>query len=394
MNVVMLTSDFLPNIGGIASHIFYLSQAMMRLGHRVTVVHVMEKDGVPGLRHTHVAGVPVVEVSCRRPGTVVGRQIAFVRAAGEGVAAARALLGRVDVIHQHDNRPSFLPDGTGWGSKKGAPPWIWTNHSSWFLKAYRSAVLRQVVRLLHGSVNGIITVSSEIHEKTRRLFPRTPTTFIPNGVDTSLFHPDRDVRREALGLDGEAFVVLCPRRMVPKNGVIYLARAVGKVLRELPEANIQFVFLGDAPASNTDAAYVSRIKAVLAPFAKTGRVVFLGNVPWYRMPEVNAAADLIVIPSLIEAVSLSALEAMAMARSVVATNIGGLRDVIRHGENGILVEPARPDELAGAIVELYRNAGLRARIGRRGLETVRRGFTWDVIAKRTVDFYDRCRGLG
>lgn len=390
----MLTSDFLPDIGGIASHIFYLSQAMMRSGHRVAVVHVMEKDGVTGLRQTYIAGVPVLEVAYRRPRTVVGRQIRFVRAAGEGVVAARTLFGRVDVIHQHDNRPSFLPDGTGWRPKRDAPLWIWTNHSSWFLRAYDSVVLRQVVRLLHRSVNGIITVSSEIHKKTRHLFPRTYTTFIPNGVDTSLFHPERDVRRDELGLDPDAFVVLCPRRMVPKNGVIYLAQAVEMVLRELPEENIQFVFLGDAPASNTDAAYASRVKAVLAPFAKTGRVVFLGNVPWYRMPEVNAAADLIVIPSLIEAVSLSALEAMATARPVVATNIGGLRDVIRHGENGILVKPGCPDKLAGAIVELYRNAGLRVQIRQQGLETVRLGFTWDVIAKRTVDFYDQCRELG
>lgn len=389
----MLTSDFLPNIGGIASHIFYLSQAMISLGHRVTVVHVVERDGQPSLRQTQVSGVPVVEVAHRCPRTVVGRQVAFIRAAREGMYLARELLGHVDVIHQHDNRPSFLPDVRRWRGKNESLRWIWTNHSSWFLKAYRSVMLRQVVRLLHGSVDGIITVSSEIHEKTRRLFPQIPATFIPNGVDTSVFNPDRDVDREELGLDRDAFVVLCPRRMVPKNGVIYLAQAVEKVMRRLPDENIQFVFLGDAPARNTDSAYVRRVKALLAPFQRAGRVVFLGNVPWHKMPDVNAVADLVVIPSLIEAVSLSALEAMATGKAVVATKIGGLRDVIRHGENGILVEPASPGELADAIVDLYMNGSLRTQIGQRGLQTALSGFTWDSIARRTVDFYERCRAL-
>lgn len=390
MNIAMLTSDFFPNIGGIASHIFYLSRALIDFGHHVIVVHVhaTDKDEGPYLNHTHVANVPVVEVMYRRSSTVVGRQISFIYAAGLGINMARKLLGRIDIIHHHDMHPSFIPNMRKWRNE--GLRWVWTNHSSQFLTAYQSLVLRKVIQVFHYSVDGIISVSSEIHEKTRRLFPRKLAAFIPNGVDISIFSPARKVQREKLGLDKDAFVVLCPRRMVPKNGVIYLAQAIEIVLRTLQGERIQFVFLGSDPACNTDAAYIRQVKAVLSPLQRIGRVVFLGNVPWYQMADVNAAADLVVIPSLIEAVSLSALEAMASAKPVIATNIGGLRDLINHRENGILVDPASPQQLAHAIVELFKDSHLRTKIAEGGLATVRNSFTWEVIARRTLEFYQQC----
>lgn len=382
MRVVMVTADYLPNIGGLASHVFYLSKALNDVGVQAVVLHPVEGHRF-AIELGDDYGVPVLRVRYPRQRRRLLRAVARARAVVSGLYRVARAFGRFDLIHQHDYMTST--PGAIIGSFK--VPWVWTNHTSTFLMDLHSRAKRQLVRWAYSRVRGIVAVSKELQDKTLLLWPKKAVTYIPNGVDVDRFRPDVPVNREVFGLADSDFVVLCPRRIVPKNGVVFLAKAVSIALRLRSDAPLRFVFLGSEPCSNTDPKYIEQVKSMLAVHHREGRVIYLGNVPPHRMPEVNALADVVVVPSLVEAVSLSALEAMATGKAVVATCVGGLPEVVRDGETGLLVPPASPEDLAKSIIRLYDDRALRERIAKRGHLLVRERYTWRTVAERTAGFY-------
>ena len=115
-------------------------------------------------------------------------------------------------------------------------------------------------------------------------------------------------------------------------------------------------------------------------------VEFVGAVPHSLMPAYLAAADIAVLPSLIEATSLFALEAMAMAKPVVATNVGGLPEIL--GNAALLVEPMNERELGDAIIQLLQDEERRDEMGKNGRRLAEK-HSWKTIAERTDAEYQR-----
>ena len=387
-HVVMISSDYLPNIGGIASHIYYLSKHLIKLGLAVSVVRPMSIDATNGaadlqnVAQEH-ADVPVFVAPYRESRNKLKRVVSRTSATIRAIKQASSVSFKPYIVHQHDYLTSlpasFLRSFTA--------KWVWTNHTSQFLGDLASPKKRMKVRLVHSRVNGIISVSREIHEATKELWPQKIAQYIPNGVDTTIFHPDVQGDRRKWGLQYDDFVILCPRRMVEKNGVIYLAQAVSSIVSSLPNVSVKFLFLGNIKASNTDEVYIYSVIETLRPYINKN-VVLLGNIPPSLMPEVIALADVVVMPSLVEAVSLSALEAMAMRKPVIATNVGGLPEIVHPWQTGLLVPSKSPEALAKAIMTLYEDRALRVKIGESALELARKQYSWQTIAEQTLDFYE------
>jgi glycosyltransferase involved in cell wall biosynthesis len=120
------------------------------------------------------------------------------------------------------------------------------------------------------------------------------------------------------------------------------------------------------------------------------RVKFLGAVPNSSMPEIYRACDVAVLPSLAEATSIAGLEAMACGLPLVGTNVGGIPAIVADGVSGLLVPPADPDALAGALDRLVDNAGLRRAMGEAGRCSAQGNFSWPIIARRTAAAYEAC----
>ena len=158
------------------------------------------------------------------------------------------------------------------------------------------------------------------------------------------------------------FVLLCPRRLVPKNGVDVAVRALASIPShcELPVLPV-LVCAGDGPG-RADLGQLARELGV------ERNVVFLGDIAYSDMPGLYAASDAVVVPSVsshgvVEATSISALEAMASGIPVVASAIGGLTELIQDGENGLLTPEGDSDALAAAMAHLVENPGSRRRLG-------------------------------
>ncbi len=193
---------------------------------------------------------------------------------------------------------------------------------------------------------------------------------IHNGVNINHFQPDI----ESVKQDHSLPILFTARRLVKKNGLEYLLRAMKHVLAE---ERCKLIIAGDGPESQ-------RLEALAADIGVSKHVDFVGAVPYGVMPEYLAAADIAVLPSLIEATSLFALEAMAMAKPLVATNVGGLPEL--NGNDTLFVGPANERELGNAVILLLQDNEVRAKMGNNGRRFAEK-HSWKTVAKETNAAY-------
>ena len=151
--------------------------------------------------------------------------------------------------------------------------------------------------------------------------------------------------------------------------------------RRLPD--VRFVCVGDGELRDQLGADADRLGVA-------DRVTFVG----FRrdMDALLGACDLVVLPSLYEGLPLALIEAMAAGRAVVATDIGGTRELVMDGETGILVPPRDPTALAGAVQRVVGDDALARRLGSAGRERVFRLFSAATMVGRVVGEYDRILG--
>jgi glycosyltransferase involved in cell wall biosynthesis len=222
----------------------------------------------------------------------------------------------------------------------------------------------------------ILAVSEEVKGRyaAELRIPARKLAVIRNAIRVPQARPEGDpVLRAALVRGGPDYVVLTPARLHPQKGHTYLLAAATQV----PDAT--FVLAGDGPLRE-------ELEAEARTLGISDRCVFLG----YRsdVPELLAAADLFVLPSLYEGLPISALEAMAAGRPVVATAIGGTDEAITSEQSGLLVPPRDPVALAAAIRRLRADPALARRLAAAGRERVEREFSSDVTARQVMRIYD------
>ncbi len=388
MKIGMISTDYLPNIGGLAAHVYYLSRALEDAGHDVVVVHpVVDSDN--GIEKVNSTDIKTFRIHCSeykgKLSHIVARSMAIVR----GLNKVFEVDGVPDLLHQHDHR--FSTFAMRWMSRQ--LPWIWTNHTSSFLHEYDSGYIRKLmVQVAYWGVDGIITAGTDRYKKSKSLWgEKIPVTYISNGVDVDKFSPNRKPTWNRFNIASGEFVVLCPSRLAQVKGVIYLVKAAKILVYRYPNVDWRFVFLGGEQTGNRyKDSYADHVKEKALTDSLREFVTFLGNLPMKDMPHINACADLIVMPSLVEAVSLSALEGMATQKPIVATNVGGLPQIVDHEETGLLVPPEDPQSLADAIHRAYSDESLRHEMAVAARELVVREYSWKAVAHKTVEFYNDC----
>jgi len=144
-------------------------------------------------------------------------------------------------------------------------------------------------------------------------------------------------------------IILHHGRLVQKRGVKTLIEAMPKIIKEIPEAKL--IIAGEGPEKQ-------RLQKLAEDLGVEGHIKFLGLVPYEQMPSIVKSSTVVVVPSLIEGHSASIIEAMAAEKPVIATKVGGITEVIKDGETGILVDPENPDQIANAVIKVLRDRGL------------------------------------
>ena len=389
MNILTVSEDCFPQLGGIATHVEGLSRALVAAGHRVRVL--TRRRDVPAMRNLVMgrsefshAGIPTTALPIvYSPRNVLRRFQLRTRFARE----ARRLAGELDadVVTCHH----FLDDPDIIEPLRSRWPTVFTNHSSQFLEALQRGEHR-VLRRRIAFANAVIAPSRELVEATIACgYPETSTFYVPNGVDPERFHPDpsaRDRLIQSLRLQPADPIILCARRPVEKNGVTYFVQALAILGQR--GFRISVVFAGLAPDPTLDELpYTTELRKTIKALPTAIAVRMLGGVSNADMPALHAAADLGVLPSLLEATSISGLESLAAGTPVVGTTVGGIPEIIRDGTTGILVPPRDAGALAAAIESLLSDPTRRSALGAAARVAVQRRFSWKVIAERTIDAY-------
>jgi glycosyltransferase involved in cell wall biosynthesis len=376
MTIVLLTSDYFPNIGGMATHAHELARALAGLGHDVHLVNPVYGRGECRVETAHGYTVHRLFIDHHTPRIKHMHYVRAVRAALLELAAERP----VDVLHWHDLTPNCWTTRT----VRSRFPLVWTNHTSNYLEFFETALGRVKIRAFLHHPDVIIAPSRELHEKsTATGVPAERCYYIPNGVDAATFAPGGSfgVIDKDFGVDPAQPVVICPRRLEPKNGVEFLMRAVPVIRAARPET--QFLIVGGGFPEERE-----RFERMLTEAGQREGVFFTGNVPNDTMPKFYALATVAVLPSLMEATSISGLEAMACGLPLVGTTVGGIPEIIEDGVSGLLVPPRDPERLAAALLRVLEDETLRRSLGVGARQRVEREFAWTQIARRTMAVYD------
>ena len=165
-----------------------------------------------------------------------------------------------------------------------------------------------------------------------------------------------------------------------RYGPDVLLKAMVEVKKVIPDIKLSMAGTGELNEF---------LKSLAAQLNLSGTVDFVGFVPHEQMYSFISQHHLMVMPSLTEAFGVAALEASACGRPVIASNVGGVPEVVLDGTTGILVPPKDPDKLAQAIISLTQDAGRREKMGRAGYEFVKQRYSWERSLDMMCDLYER-----
>jgi glycosyltransferase involved in cell wall biosynthesis len=383
--IILISDDYLPNIGGVATHVHQLAKALGKSGHTVGVIAPRSSRRILGsgflCKVEENDGVPCIFLDIPATPRGIGRYW-WLRRAARGAFAHLGGDVKSTVVHWHDH-------GYGQYVGKSIPGCVRvsTNHTSGFLQAADRGDLVKLKSLFDG-VDGVIAPSAELRDVTVSTgVEPSLVKYIPNGVDCAVFCPDQSERaavRQRLAIGEHEVVVICARRWVAKNGVIDFAHSL-QFLGE-QHNSMRVIFAGNDPAF--DGSYEAEVLGAIKRSGMMDRCHLLGSVPNSSLRQYYRAADISVLPSLKEATSITGLESMACGLALVGTRIGGIPDLVAEGETGLLVTAGDTRGLAAAISRLVADRALRESQRTQARNRALGHFSWSHIAALTMQTYE------
>lgn len=298
-------------------------------------------------------------------GAIRKRVLAFHRKCPIGLIHAHAALpcGEAAMCLAHELGIPFIVSVHGLDvfSERQAGPWLqgWARKDS--MRVYRAAerivcISRRVSQVL----------PSALRDKAR---------IIHNGVDTDVFAPRHE---EASG--GR---ILAVGNLIPTKGHALLVHAFASVLKAVPEAELQI--MGDGPER-------ARLQTLAASLAISSRVIFHGRQPRPAVARAMQNCSIFALPSHYEGLGCVYLEAMACGKPAIACAGQGIEDVIRDGQNGLLVPADDTNALTAALIAVLQDSRLRRRLGSAARDTIFQGHTLEHQARKLADVYQECIG--
>ncbi|RKZ13949.1 N-acetyl-alpha-D-glucosaminyl L-malate synthase BshA [bacterium] len=230
--------------------------------------------------------------------------------------------------------------------------------------------------------DSVSSVSNFLRDETRRVFEvEREIEVVSNFVDTSVFVPRPDLRAKNPLVDPGVPLLMHASNMRPVKNIGAVIDVFARVHEQMP---CRLAMVGDGPECSPARQQAEELGLV-------EDVLFLGNQD--SLEELLAMSNVLLLPSETESFGLVALEAMSCAVPVVASNRGGLPEVVRDGETGLLFEPDDIEAMAGAVVSLLRDADRSRQMGDAGRERARERFCISCVIDQYIDLYERTIAL-
>jgi alpha-maltose-1-phosphate synthase len=387
MRAAILTREFPPDVyGGAGVHVDFLVRELRRL---IDVdVHCMGEPRDGATAHT--------EKEDRLLGANSALQVLSTDIA---MTAAIGAAGSVDVVHSH----TWYANMAGhWAKLLYDVPHVVTAHSLEPQRPWKAEQLGGGYRIsswaertAYEAADAVVAVSNGMKADILSSYPALDESrlhVVYNGIDTDFYRPDPETAvLERIGVDLTRPYVAFVGRITRQKGVPHLLRAGLAFDRDL-----QIVLLAGAADTPELKAETDGLIADLKA-ERDGVFVVSEMLPRDEVRQVLTGALAFLCPSVYEPLGIVNLEAMACETAVVASDVGGIPEVVQDGKTGLLVhyDPAETAGFERAIAEgVNRLAGdpeLAARFGRAGRERAVTSFAWDAIAQQTVDLYASLR---
>jgi|GEM_PF-745077 glycosyltransferase involved in cell wall biosynthesis len=311
---------------------------------------------------------------------------------------------RVEVIHSHLEYSDILSSIIYRGNKE--KKWMNTIHGPWFSLYYTESRISSLsnwfftglLRRISRKMDAVTFVSQYLYDESRDIFGESELdkkgVVIPNGIDISQNSvvsrisgskiPDSTGNGETLPekvhtytVDNKKFNILFPGGPKLKKGGDILIEALKTIVNDIPDLNLYIAL--EVPENHL-------IRKLVDEYSLQDHVQFVGFLDPDNYMALLNSVDMLAMPSRMEPFGMVYLEAMAFGIPVVASNIGGATEIIENNRNGILTPP-KPDEVARAILMLYKDKSLREEISKNNLRDIHK-FKWDTIVDRYVKTYN------
>ena len=345
MRVVVVTGIWPPDAGGPASHAPALADFLAELGHAVEVVTTADTEPAPrpypvvwAARRSplrHVRSALLVRAAARRAEVVYATSMVRRAAIGARLARRPLVVKLVsDEVFERATRSGRYVGTLGEFQRVGGGGRVR------FLRATRTAALK--------GARHVFCPSSYLRDVALRWgLDVGRVSVLPNPAPAIPAMPTRDELRAELELDGD--VLVFAGRLGPQKAVGVLLEALRRI------SDVTLVIAGDGPERPT-------LERRVAELGLDARVRFLGSVPRETVLRLFRVSDASVLPSAWENFPHTVVEALAVGCPVIATAVGGVPEVVRDGENGLLMPPGDAAALADAIERFFGDASLRERL--------------------------------
>ncbi|MEM3816273.1 MAG: glycosyltransferase family 4 protein [Candidatus Bathyarchaeia archaeon] len=380
----MLSWEYPPRIvGGISRHCHGLARALARMGHSVHLI-TLDFPGAPYYEEEGGVKIHRTAIELGHPSFIVW--VLLFNHFMEKKVAMLSRYEKFEIIHAHD----WLVAPASISSKHYLnAPLVSTMHST---EVGRSRGLHNPDSYLIDGIEWwltyeskrIIVVSNSMKHEIKEHFrlPDEKIDVIPNAIDTLKYNIpiNRDEVKRRFGIDPSERIVLFVGRLVPQKGVEYLIMAAPKIIGQHPEARI--VIVGDGWSKD----YLLRLAS------STGckhKITFLGFLSDQDLIELTLSSDVLVVPSIYEPFGIVALEGMAAGVPVVASNTGGLAEIVEHDKTGFLAYRENPDSIAWGVNKILSDPGYASWLTQNAKRKINEVYSWDAVARRTVETYEK-----
>ena len=385
MKILMLTWEYPPRIvGGIARVVHDLSHRLIKDGHEVTVVTYKEGN-VPDFEDDK--GVKVYRIGnyMINPNNFIDwiMQMNFNLVAKANEIIAKE--GNFDVIHAHDWLVAYAAKTL---KNSYGTPIVATIHAT---EAGRNSGIHDETQryindtewMLTYEASEVIVNSNYMKSELQRLFglPFEKINVVPNGVNLNLYsgvERDYEFRRQ-YAADNEK-IILFVGRLVYEKGIQHLIAAMPKILEKYHDSKLVIAGKG---------GMIDELKAQVNAMGISNKVYFTGYLNSKQVVKMYKCADVAVFPSTYEPFGIVALEGMLSGTPVVVSDVGGLNEIVQHGENGMKSYAGNPNSLADSIVSLLYDPALCMKVAKNAKAKVKAEYNWQKIAQDTHFAYQK-----
>ncbi len=382
MRIGKLSWEYPPRVvGGIARHCEGLAKALIQQGHDVHLF-TLDFPGSPSYEE-------VERIKIYRAATELGHPnfltwvLLFNHFLGKKMAEVSQSVD-FHIMHVHDWLAAFAGISFKHYTKK---PMVLTVHSTEVGRAQGlhspdSFSIDGIEWWATYEADKVIVCSQSMKSEICGHFklPWDKVEVIPNAIDTTQYQTsvDRESVRQRYGVGWGEKMVLCVGRLVPQKGIEYFIRAIPNIAVHFPEA--KFIIVGEGWSRDF-------LEAEARATGHRGKIRFTGYISDKEVINLMASADVLVVPSIYEPFGIVALEGMAVGIPVVASQVGGLAEVIEHDRTGVFVYPRDLDSIAWGIGKVLSDSSYAKWLTGNAKDKLEKDYSWEAVAMKTVEVY-------